>query len=100
MHQSQGHAGNHPKREHVGKMKALGDDMAATGRKLDDEELVEYILTGLAEDLNPVISTVCARVEPITVGKLYSHVISHVTISLIIFIRVLIRYQIQWLIKF
>jgi hypothetical protein len=24
------------------KMKAFGDDMAAAGRKLDDEELIEY----------------------------------------------------------
>ena len=33
--------------EYVGKMRALGDEMAAAGRPLEDEELVEYILTGL-----------------------------------------------------
>jgi hypothetical protein len=54
--------------EYVGKMKALGDDMAAAGRKLEDEELVEYILAGLRQDFNSVILAVCARVEPISVG--------------------------------
>lgn len=28
------------------KMKALGDEMAFAGRKLEDEELISYILTG------------------------------------------------------
>jgi hypothetical protein len=53
-------------------MKALGDDMAAAGRPLEDEELVEYILTGLGEEFTPIVSALCARVEPITVGELYS----------------------------
>jgi hypothetical protein len=46
--------GNLPVSEYFDKMKVLGDDMAATGRKLDDEELVEYILAGLGE-----VSGVC-----------------------------------------
>jgi hypothetical protein len=58
-----------------GKMKALGDDMAAAGRKLDDEELVEYILTGLGEDFTLVISAMCARAEPISVGELYTQLL-------------------------
>lgn len=33
--------------EYVGKVRALGDEMAAAGKPLDDEELVSYILTGL-----------------------------------------------------
>jgi hypothetical protein len=61
--------GNMSVTEYVGKMKALGDDMVVVGRKLDDEELVEYILTDVGEDFNSVISAVCARVEPITVGS-------------------------------
>jgi hypothetical protein len=39
--------GNSTIAEFVGKMKALGDQMVAAGRLLEEEELVEYILTGL-----------------------------------------------------
>lgn len=50
--------GNMTVAEYCGKMKALGDDMADTGRKMEDEELVEYILAGLGQEFNLVISTV------------------------------------------
>jgi hypothetical protein len=36
------------------KMKGLAVDMASAGKKLDDEDLVTYILTGLGEALNPL----------------------------------------------
>jgi len=44
--------------------------------KLQDEELVSYILTELNLEYNPVISTIAARVEPITVGELYTQLVS------------------------
>jgi hypothetical protein len=61
--------------EYVGKMKTLTDEIVSAGRKLDDEELVEYILTGLGEDFNLIVSAVCARIEPISVGELYSQLL-------------------------
>ena len=54
------------------KMKGLADDVASAGRKLEDEELVSYILTGLGEDFDAVVTSVSARVEPITVQELYA----------------------------
>jgi hypothetical protein len=57
--------------KYIAKMKALTDEMASAGKKLDDEDLVSYILAGLDSDFDPVISTVSARVEAITVGELY-----------------------------
>lgn len=54
------------------KMKSLADEMASTGRKLEDEELVSYILTRLDLEFNLVVSVVAARVEPISVGDLYT----------------------------
>jgi hypothetical protein len=57
--------------KYVAKMKALADEMAFVGKKLDDEDLVSYILAGLHSDFEPVISVVSARVEAITVGELY-----------------------------
>jgi hypothetical protein len=53
-------------------MKALGDEMAASGRPLDEEELVEYIITGLDDEYTPLVSALCVRKEPISVSELYS----------------------------
>ena len=59
--------GNSTIAQYFGKMKALTEEMAAAGKKLDDDELVSYILTGLDESFDPVVSGVSQRVEPITV---------------------------------
>jgi hypothetical protein len=58
-------------------MKTLADDIAIAGRKLDDKDLVGYILTGLDNDFDPVISTVSAHVEPISISELYVQLIYH-----------------------
>ena len=63
--------------EYFTKMKGLADEMASAGRKLEDEELVSYILTGLDLDFDSVVSAVAARVEPITVTELYSQLVSY-----------------------
>jgi hypothetical protein len=54
--------------EYYTKMKGLADEMASVGRKLDDEELISYILTCLDFDFDSVVSAIAARVEPITVA--------------------------------
>jgi hypothetical protein len=53
-------------------MKGLANKIASARRKLEDEELVFYILTGLDLDFDPMVSAVTARVEPITVAELYT----------------------------
>jgi hypothetical protein len=35
------------------KMKGYADELAAAGRSIDEEELVEYLLAGLDESYNP-----------------------------------------------
>jgi hypothetical protein len=65
------HKGNMSVTEYVTKIRALGDEMASAGKSLDDEELVSCILAGLDAEYNSVVSTVVARVEPITVSELY-----------------------------
>lgn len=59
------------------KMKGLADEMTSEGRKLEDEELVSYILTGLGDDFDAVVTSVTARVEPISVHELYTQLISY-----------------------
>ena len=58
------------------KMKSLADDMAAAGKKLEDEEIASYILAGLDTDYNPVVSAMTARVEPLTLGDLFTQLVS------------------------
>jgi hypothetical protein len=57
-----------PVSKYVTKMKTLADEMTFTGKKLDDEDLVSYILAGLGSDFDPVISAMSARSEPIMVA--------------------------------
>jgi hypothetical protein len=62
--------------KYVAKMKALADEMASAGKRLDDDDLVSYILVGLDPDFDSVISVVSARVEPISVTELYGQLLS------------------------
>jgi uncharacterized membrane protein YgcG len=63
--------------EYYGKVKTLADEMASARRKLEDEELVSYILMGLDVDFDLVVLAVTACVEPITVAELYTQLITH-----------------------
>jgi hypothetical protein len=71
--------GNMTIAEFVGKMKALGDQMVAAGRPLEEEELVEYILTGLDADFNPIVSALIARKETVTVSEAYQQLLAFET---------------------
>ena len=62
--------------EYVGKMKALGCEMASAGKPIDDEELVGYIFTGLDMEYSSIVSVVLAWVEPISVNELYAQLLS------------------------
>jgi hypothetical protein len=58
--------------EWISKIKTLADEMAPAGKKLDDEESVSYILAGLDYEYNTLVSSIATRVEPITLGEIYS----------------------------
>jgi hypothetical protein len=62
--------------EYISKMKTLADNMASVGKKLDDEELCSYILARLDYKHNLFVSSIAARVEPVTLGELYSQLLS------------------------
>jgi hypothetical protein len=71
--------GNMNVAEYFAKMKGYADDMAAAGRPLEDDELVEYIITGLDREFTSLVSALVARVEPISVEELYSQMLSYET---------------------
>jgi hypothetical protein len=47
--------------EYLAKMQSLANNMTATGKPLDVEDLVQYILAGLNEDYDLVVNYVLAR---------------------------------------
>ncbi|WVZ57430.1 hypothetical protein U9M48_007816 [Paspalum notatum var. saurae] len=61
------------------KMKAIGDELAAAGNPVGDDEMVSFILSGLDFDYNPIVSSVLSRIEPITLSELYSQILAFET---------------------
>lgn len=57
-------------------MKMLADDMAATGNPLGTDQFTSYVLTGLDEEYNPLVSAILTRVEPISYAELLSQIAS------------------------
>jgi uncharacterized membrane protein YgcG len=68
--------GNMSANDYVAKMKALADEMAGAGKPIGDDELVGYILMGLDEEYNPLVSAIITRVEPIGYGDLLAQIMS------------------------
>jgi hypothetical protein len=62
--------------EYLAKMQSLGNDMATTGRPLDDEDLVQYILGGLDEDYDSIVNSIPACAQPILVSELASQMLA------------------------
>jgi histone deacetylase 1/2 len=65
--------------EYVGKMRTLRDEMAVAGKPIDDDELLTYILNGLDMEFNPVVTSLLARKETVTVSKAYSQLLAFET---------------------
>lgn len=58
--------------EFVSKMRSYADDMANSGKPLDNNELISYIFTGLPDDYNPVVTSLIARAESMSIGEVYA----------------------------
>lgn len=56
--------------EYFTRMKGLADDMASAGKKLDNDEIVSYILMGLGEEFDPVVTSVSSRADSISLQEL------------------------------
>jgi hypothetical protein len=60
-------------------MRTLGDEMAAAGKPIDNDELLTYILTGLDIEFNPVVTSLLSRKESVTVSEAYSQLLAFET---------------------
>jgi hypothetical protein len=60
------------------KMKGFADELAAAGRPLDEEELVEYLLAGLDESYNALFVAIGINsAENLSVADLYNHITAY-----------------------
>jgi hypothetical protein len=60
---------------YIDKMHALGDELATSGKLIDDDDLISYILTGLDFEYNSVITMRIAK-ENLTLGEVHSQLLS------------------------
>ena len=63
--------------EYFTKMKGLADEMTAADKKLEDDEIVSYVLMGLSEEFDSVVTGVGNRTEPISLQELQAQLVSH-----------------------
>ena len=57
-------------------MMSLADDMAFARKKLEGEVIASYIVASLDADINPVVSAMPAHTEPLSLGELYTQLVS------------------------
>jgi hypothetical protein len=69
--------GNDSITEYISKARTLADDMSLAGKKIDDEELISYILAGLDFEYNSVVSALVARPDELTIPEVYSQLLSY-----------------------
>jgi hypothetical protein len=69
--------GNNSIAEYVSKAHTLADEMALASKKIDDEELISYILAGLDYEYNTVVSSLVPRPDVITIGEVYSQLVAY-----------------------
>ncbi|WVZ56301.1 hypothetical protein U9M48_006851 [Paspalum notatum var. saurae] len=68
--------GNQSITDYVAKMKYLADEMACAGKPLENEELVQYVPTGLDMDYNPVVTSILARTQETSFTEVVSQLLS------------------------
>jgi hypothetical protein len=80
---------------YLAKMQSLGNDIASAGKSLDDEDLVQYIPSGLDEDYNSIINFVLARAQPITVSELSAQMLSFNFVSIFAMVALVLLWILQ-----
>ena len=62
--------------EYYRKMRGFADAMASIGKPLTDEEVLGYILAGLGPEFEPLVASVTARDDPISLSSFYAFLLS------------------------
>uniref|UniRef100_A0A453Q748 Uncharacterized protein n=1 Tax=Aegilops tauschii subsp. strangulata TaxID=200361 RepID=A0A453Q748_AEGTS len=62
--------------EYYRKMRGFADAMASIGKPLDDDEVLGYILAGLGPEFEPLVASITARNDPISLSSFYAFFLS------------------------
>jgi hypothetical protein len=62
--------------DYYNRVKHLADTLAVIGAPLHDDEIVAYLLTGLPEEYDPLVTSVTARADPMSLGEVYTNLLS------------------------
>jgi hypothetical protein len=63
--------------EYMHKVRALADSMASAGSPLHDDEIIDYMLTGLGSTFNPIAASLNMATRPVTAIEFYSMVLNY-----------------------
>jgi hypothetical protein len=63
--------------EYMHKVRALADSMASAGSPLRDDEIIDYMLTGLCSTFNPIAASLNMATRPVTAIEFYSMVLNY-----------------------
>lgn len=59
------------------KIKGLGETLAAAGQPLNYFESVSYLLIGLGSEYDHFVTSITARVDPLSLEEIYGHLLAH-----------------------
>ena len=62
--------------EYYHKMKGYADAMASAGKPLSDDEILGYILAGLGPEYEPLVASITARDDALSLGSFYAFFLS------------------------
>jgi hypothetical protein len=65
-----------PAAQYMQQMKALGDVIVATGSPLSNDEIIDYIITGLGKEFNAITATLTLGNKSVPYDEFYSHILS------------------------
>ncbi|KAK1645128.1 hypothetical protein QYE76_062933 [Lolium multiflorum] len=68
--------------EYMHKVKAMADAMTAVGSPLRDDEIIDYMLTGLGSPFNPIVASLNVITTPVTTASFYSMVLNFEALQL------------------
>ena len=68
--------------EYMNKVRALADTMAAAGSPLRDDEVIDYMLTGLGSAYNPIAASLSVVAASVSVPAFYSMVLNYEALQL------------------
>ena len=66
-----------PAGEYMNKVRVLADTMAAAGEPLSDDAVIDYMLTGLGPEFNPLAASMIRDNSDVSLSDFYSHVLSY-----------------------